>query len=287
MVITGAARMSDFEGGLGRLDNTDFERIASFILSATGIKLTPSKKTMVEGRLYRRVRALGFGTISDYIATVFDHGDCDDEVINLIDAITTNKTDFFREPAHFNFLARTALPDLAEAGHVAKFWSAACSIGAEPYTLAMVLSDFALDTPGWRFSILASDISTEVLASAARAVFPEEMVEPVPVAMRQRYLLRSNNPTNKVVRMAPEIRNLVRFARINLVEDHYPVERDMDVIFCRNLLIYFDRETQETVVRQLSAHLRPGGYLILGHTDSITGMVVPLDPLGHSIFRRT
>ncbi|MDO8607592.1 MAG: CheR family methyltransferase [Phaeospirillum sp.] len=278
--------MSDFDGGLGRLDNADFERVASFILSATGIKLTPSKKTMVEGRLYRRVRALGLGTISAYIASIFDHGDCDDEVVNLIDALTTNKTDFFREPAHFNFITRTALPEFIEAGHAVKFWSAACSIGAEPYTLAMVLSDFALNRPDLRFSILASDISTEVLATAARAVFPEEMVEPVPVVMRQRYLLRSNNPTNKVVRMAPEIRNLVRFARINLVDDRYPVERDMDVIFCRNLLIYFDRETQEAVVRQLSAHLRPGGYLILGHTDSITGMTVPLDPLGHSIFRR-
>lgn len=286
MANTGAALMSDFDGGLGRLDNADFERVASFILSATGIKLTPSKKTMVEGRLYRRVRALGLGTISAYIASIFDHGDCDDEVVNLIDALTTNKTDFFREPAHFNFITRTALPEFIEAGHAVKFWSAACSIGAEPYTLAMVLSDFALNRPDLRFSILASDISTEVLATAARAVFPEEMVEPVPVVMRQRYLLRSNNPTNKVVRMAPEIRNLVRFARINLVDDRYPVERDMDVIFCRNLLIYFDRETQEAVVRQLSAHLRPGGYLILGHTDSITGMTVPLDPLGHSIFRR-
>ncbi|EME69557.1 chemotaxis protein CheR [Paramagnetospirillum caucaseum] len=279
--------MAEFDGGLGRIDNADFERIASFILSATGIKLTAAKKTMVEGRLYRRVRALGLSSISDYIAAVFDCGDCDDEVINLIDAITTNKTDFFREPAHFNFLTRVALPELAGTGHVARFWSAACSIGAEPYTLAMVLSDFACAEPEWRFSILASDISTEVLATAARAVFPEEMVEPVPVSMRQRYLLRSSNPANKLVRMAPEIRSLVRFARINLVEDRYPVERDMDVIFCRNLLIYFDRETQEAVVRQLTSHLRPGGYLILGHTDSITGMVVPLEPLGHSIFRRT
>jgi chemotaxis protein methyltransferase CheR len=286
MTNTGAALMSDFNGGLGRIDNADFERIASFILSATGIKLTSSKKTMVEGRLYRRVRALGLSNISDYVARVFDCDDCDDEVINLIDAITTNKTDFFREPAHFNFLTREALPELSQADRVVKFWSAACSVGAEPYTLAMVLSDFALGAPQLRFSILASDISTEVLSTAARAIYSEEMVEPVPVAMRQRYLLRSSNPAKKVVRMAPEIRNLIRFTRINLIENRYPVERDMDVIFCRNLLIYFDRDTQEMVVRQLSSHLRTGGYLILGHTDSIAGMTAPLDSLGHSIFRR-
>ena len=196
------------------------------------------------------------------------------------------KTDFFREPAHFTFLNRTILPELAQTGREAKLWSAACSIGAEPYTMAMVCNDFALGWPGFHYSILASDISTEVLATAARAVYPEEMIEPVPLPMRQRYVLRATDPSRKVVRMAPETRAPVRFARINLVDDRYAADRDMDVIFCRNLLIYFDRGTQDMVVRQLCGHLRPGGYLILGHTDSISGMAAPVQPCGNSIFRR-
>jgi chemotaxis protein methyltransferase CheR len=286
MAATGTARMMDMDGNPDQLDNADFDRVSSFIMQAVGIKLPRSKKVMVEGRLRRRVSALGLGRLTDYIAAVFDGPGHEDEVTHLIDALTTNKTDFFREPAHFNFINRQVLPELAATGRPAKLWSAACSIGAEPYTLAMVLSDFSRTTPGWSFSILASDISTHVLAKAARAVFPTDMVDPIPLSMRQRYLLRSNDPAKQVVRMTPEIRNLVRFARINLVEDRYPVDRDMDVILCRNLLIYFDKDTQETVVRQLCSHLKIGGYLILGHTDSIAGMALPLEWLGNSVFRR-
>jgi chemotaxis protein methyltransferase CheR len=270
----------------GVIDGSDFEQLAAFILSATGIQLPPAKKTMVEGRLRRRVRALGLASLSDYCRLVFEAEDSNDEAVHLIDAITTNKTDFFREPAHFDFLARTALPEVAADGRPAKLWSAACSIGAEPYTLAMVLSDFALSHPAFHFSILASDISTAVLAKAARAVFPEEMIEPVPMHMRRRYLLRSNDPAKSTVRMTSEIRRLVRFSRINLVEDKYPVDRDLDVIFCRNILIYFDKETQRAVLLQLCSHIRPGGYLILGHTDSLAGMSLPVEWLGNSIFRR-
>lgn len=278
--------MSDSARKPDRLSNADFQRVASFIMSATGIKLPPVKKTLVEGRLSRRARRLGISSLAEYVATVFDGGDADDESIHMIDALTTNKTDFFREPSHFHFLVNKVLPELAAKRRVAKFWSAACSIGAEPYTLAMVLSDFAEDAPGWRFSILASDISTKALAKAARAVFPEEMVEPVPLPMRQNYLLRSRDASKAEVRMTPRIRALVRFARVNLVEECYPVDSDMDVIFCRNILIYFDKPTQETVLLRLSSYLKPGGYLILGHTDSIMGMSLPLEALGQSIYRR-
>jgi len=279
--------MPNVDHGIDQLEMADFQRVASFIMSATGIQLPPAKKTMIEGRLRKRARALGLDNVAEYCRVVFDAGGFDAEAINLIDAVTTNKTDFFREPAHFRFLAETALPELAAAGRPGKIWSAACSIGAEPYTIAMVASDFAQGFPDWGFSILASDISTEVLAKAAKGVFQQEMIEPVPLAMRQRYLLRSRDPAKAVVRMAPEIRDLVRFTRINLIDEHYRVDRDMDVIFCRNLLIYFDQPTRETVVRRLCACLRPGGYLILGLTDSTAGMPMPLERLGLSIFRRT
>ncbi len=271
---------------MSNLDDHVFDRVTSFIWSASGIRLTRAKKIMVEGRLQRRARALGLHNINEYCRLVFDTRDFEDEAVNLIDAMTTNKTDFFREQEHFDFLIKTAVPELAMAGRPAKLWSAACSIGAEPYSLAMVLNDFIRDRLGWSFSILASDISTDALAKAVRAVFPLDMIDPVPKDMRQRYLLRHNDLSKPVFRIGPEVRALVRFARINLINDHYPVDRDMDVILCRNLLIYFDKQTQKKVVDRLCSHLRPGGYLILGHTDSLAGMTVPLDWLGNSIFRR-
>ena len=279
--------MADIESGGDQLDHRSFDRMVALVRSSTGINLSQSKKTMLEGRLRRRAAALGLKSLRDYCKAVFEDDKFKGEVINLIDAVTTNKTDFFREPAHFKFLSETALPELAKRDRPTKFWSAACSNGAEPYTLAMVLSDFALTAPGWRFSILASDISTDVLAKARRGVFPEEMVDPVPLPMRQRYLLRHNEPSIRLVRMAPEIRRLVHFARINLIEERYGADSDMDVIFCRNLLIYFDRTTQEAVIRRLCSYLRVGGCLILGHTDSISGMSLPLEWVGNSILRRT
>lgn len=274
------------EAGMERLSQADFARVSQFVTSATGIKLPPAKKIMVEGRLRRRMRALGLDSLHEYCRVVFETSAFEDEAIRLIDALTTNKTDFFRERKHFTFLARSVLPELAERGRLIKVWSAACSVGAEPYTLAMVMSDFAADHPGFRYFILASDISTEVLATAARAIYPSDMIEPVPVPLRERYVLRSIDPARGLVRMAPEIRAQVRFMRINLMENRYPVDPDLDVIFCRNLLIYFDKPTQEQVVRRLCQYLRPGGYLMLGHSDSINGFVVPLANLGHSIFRR-
>lgn len=274
------------EGHLERLTHADFMRVAQFVTSATGIKLPPSKKIMVEGRLRRRMRALGLVSLHEYCRNVFDDGVFEDEAIKLIDAVTTNKTDFFRERAHFNFLAKSVLPELAQHGREAKVWSAACSIGAEPYTLAMVMSEFAATHPGFRYSILASDISTEVLSTAARAIYSEDMIEPVPMALRERYVLRSVDPAKRLVRMAPALRAQVRFLRINLMDEEYPVDRNLDVVFCRNLLIYFDKPTQEMVVQRLCQNLRPGGYLMLGHSDSITGFACPLVALGHSIFRR-
>ena len=282
----GTSPMPQWDDLYDTLNQAEFQRIADFIQSATRICLTPGKKTMVEGRLRRRARTCGIPHVSDYVAMAFDKDPGGQEMVSLIDAITTNKTDFFREPAHFNFLTREILPELAESGRCARFWSAACSIGAEPYTLAMVAEEYRRDDPRLTFTILASDISSEVLASAERAVYSEDMIEPVPAALRERYLLRAKDPQRKLVRIKKELRSLVRFARINLMNNSYPLAPDLDVVFCRNVLIYFDRETQAQVVRRLCGQLRKGGYLMLGHTDSVSGMDLPVRSCGNSIFRR-
>ena len=213
------------------------------------------------------------------------------EAVHLIDAVTTNKTDFFREPEHFRILVQKVLPTLLADRHAGgqaqvKLWSAACSTGAEAYTLAMVLADWREQRRGLRFSILGTDLSTEVLNVAQRAVYPEAMVAVVPPEVRHRYLLRSRDRGRQLVRIVPELRAWAKFARLNLMDPDYPVDRDFDVIFCRNVLIYFDKPTQHAVLQRLCQHLRPGGFLFLGHSESLAGMDLPLRSVANTVLRR-
>ena len=150
----------------------------------------------------------------------------------------------------------------------------------------MVLADLALQMPGLRFSITATDLSTDVLATAVAGIYPEVMVKPVPAEVRRRYVLRSKIRARAQVRIAPELRAMMQFARVNLMETPYQVEKDMDVIFCRNLLIYFDKETQEAVLQRLCDHLHIGGYLFLGHSETISGLRLPVQTVGPTVFRR-
>ncbi len=276
--------------GLDRLRKHDFDRLAAFIENYSGIKMPPSKITMVEGRLRRRVRTTGAASLSDYCRRLFEGGDLEAESVYLIDAVTTNKTEFFREPEHFDYLTATALPTLLEerrsASNALKLWSAACSTGAEPYTLAMVLADFRQTHSISRVSILATDLCTAVLQTGTQAIYPEAAVQAVPVELRHRYLLRSRDRTRELVRIVPGLRSWVQFARFNLMAEDYGVDRDFDVIFCRNVLIYFDKPTQQAVLQRLCRHLRPGGYLFLGHSESVAGLTLPLSVVGHTVFRR-
>ena len=266
-----------------------FAALAHFVEREVGIRLPPTKRLMVEGRLRKRARALGLGTLDAYAEHVLDQGFEDGEVVHLVDCVTTNKTDFFREPAHFDFLCDTAVPALVgrRGDRLLKVWSAASSIGAEAYTIAMLLQDMVAAGGRFRFSILGTDVSTEVIAEARAAIYPAALVEPVPPALRQRYLMASSAPGDARVRVVPELRRLVQFHRLNLMEPAYPFDRDVDVILCRNVLIYFDRATQAAVVARLAGHLRPGGFLILGHSESMAGGGVPgLTPLLPTIFQR-
>lgn len=269
------------------LGDRDFDRLSALINRVAGIKMPRNKVLMLEGRLRRRVRAKGLATIAQYCNWLFTGTNLDGEIVYLINAVTTNKTDFFREPRHFDFLVNSVLPDLAAKGRASiRAWSAACSTGAEPYTMAMLLDAFARDSQGPDFGILATDLDTEVLEIARRGVFAGEMVKPVPPVLRQRYVLQALGAGRTEVRMAPSLRSAIGFARLNLMDERYPVGEPMDLIFCRNVLIYFDRPTQERVVRRLVSCLRPGGYLFLGHSESITGIDLPLVPVANTVFRR-
>jgi chemotaxis protein methyltransferase CheR len=271
------------------LSTRDFARLARLVYEQTGIRLGQEKRTMLEARLRRRLRDLNLDSCSQYCAYLFDPGRPAEEMVRFIDVVTTNKTDFFREPQHFDFLARVALPRrTAVTGNdrPLQIWSAGCSSGEEPYTLAMVLSEYAEAHAGFRFSILATDISTTVLDRAQSAIYTSDTLEPVPAGLRRKYLLRSRDRESDRVRIAPEIRTAISFRRLNLMDADYAIQPPADVIFCRNVMIYFDRPTQEKVLNRLARCLLPDGFLFVGHSESLHDLKVPLQPVAPAVYQR-
>lgn len=258
-------------GSRDKLTERQFRSLVDLIQGQVGIRLPPMKRVMVEARLRRRVKALDLPDLASYGEQMLEGRLTSDELVHLIDCVTTNKTDFFREPVHFDamrdVIVPTALASLPRGGQL-KVWSSACSTGAEPYTIAMVLDDMASRAP-FRFQILGTDISTQVLAQARRAIYPAEMAQAVPPALRKRYVMKARDPAAGDVRIVPELRRMVAFGRMNLMDDQYPVDRDMDIIFCRNVLIYFDKQTQRRVLDKLISHLKPGGHILIGHSESM------------------
>jgi len=258
------------------LSRRNFERLAKYINSYSGIQMPPTKLTMLEGRLRRRVRATGHANIEQYCTYLFDQGGIDDESIHLIDAVTTNKTDFFREPQHFEFLTSIVLPAFLEQGRRSlRVWSAASSIGAEPYTLAMLLEE-CRETTGLEYGILATDLSTDVLAATHKGIYDAEMLAPVPPRLKQKYVLPARDPRSNKVRIHPTLRSRIACGRLNLMSEKYPVGNDMDIVFCRNVLIYFDKQTQAQVLHRLCESLAPGGYLFVGHSETVSSFKLPL-----------
>lgn len=266
----------------------EYKRFSDFIHSECGIKLPPSKKTMVEARLQKRLRSLEMAEFREYCDYVFSSKGLDEELIHLIDVITTNTTEFFREPRHFEILNKIVLPKWAaehQNGRALRFWSAGCSTGEEPYTLAMVFSEFAARNSGFRFSILATDISTNVLQRAAQGIYSEDKSSGINYELKKKYLMRSKDRSRKEVRFAPEIRRCIKFSRLNFMHD-FKFKDSMDIIFCRNVLIYFERDTQEQLIRKFCNNLIKGGHLFIGHSESLTGMDLPLSQLAPTVYTR-
>ena len=267
----------------------DYVRLCDLIYAQAGIHLGAEKRTMLEARIRRRLKVLNLDTYRQYCDYLFGRQGLKDEILHLIDVVTTNKTDFFREPKHFDFLIATALPNLSannRAGRPLLIWSAGCSSGEEPYTLAMVLSEYRQAHPGFCFRILATDISTIVLAKADRGVYSSDVVTPVPADLKRKYLLRSRDPISGQVRVASELRRLIEFRRLNFMDSDYGLAERADVIFCRNVIIYFDRPTQERILGKLARHLVPNGYLFVGHSEALHDMDLPLAPVAPALYRR-
>ncbi|MCI6662993.1 MAG: protein-glutamate O-methyltransferase [Treponema sp.] len=273
------------------LSETEFRKIASYIEKNVGIKMPPEKRLMMQSRLTSRLKALQLDSFKQYIDYVFSGKDTDNhEIIMMIDAMTTNLTEFFREPQHFDFMRNVALPEYAAQGRgKIKLWSAGCSTGQEPYTLSMVMSEFIRQNPTSSirdYSVLATDISTKVLDKAASAIYPMDAVRGIPTEIMHQYFLKGKNPSNPSVRLKQEIRNRVNFMRLNFMDDDYGFRDTLQIIFCRNVLIYFDKTNQERVINQFLRYLEPGGYLFLGHSETIFGMTLPFRTVAPTVFQR-
>ena len=272
------------------LSKADFDRLRTLIYHEAGINLSSDKKAMMEIRIKRRLHSLDISSFGEYCDHVFSHQGKENELVHLVDVITTNKTDFFREAGHFDYLVAKALPELAARNGAARtslVWSAGCSTGEEPYTLAMVLSEYAQTHPGFRFSLLATDISTAVLAKAAMGVFKAEVVKPVPKDLRRKYFMRSRDPESELLRVVPELRALIEFRRLNFMDADFGLADAPEIIFCRNVIIYFDRPTQIRLLEKLTRQLAPGGYFFAGHSESLQGMDLPLVPVAPAVYRKS
>lgn len=272
------------------ISNADFARLRSLIYEQSGISLNGDKKTMLELRVKRRLRSLQLDSFGEYCDYLFGAHGLKEEIVHLLDAVSTNKTDFFREPEHFEFLAQKAIPELMarnENGRPLLIWSAGCSTGEEPYTLAIVLSECIAAHAGLRFRVLATDLSTTVLTKASRGVFSREVVRPVPPDLQRKYFLRSRNRESNLLRVVPELRKLVEFRRLNFMDADFGLSQKADVIFCRNVLIYFDRATQEKIMQKLAHQLVPAGYAFVGHSETLHDMDLPLVPVAPALYRKT
>ncbi len=268
-----------------------FDKLSHFIFTQYGIKMPKAKKIMLQSRLQRRLRELNMNSYDEYCDFVFSKEGEAMEVIHMIDVVTTNKTEFFREPAHFDFLREIVLPEFIQKSRkndTLKIWSAGCSSGEEPYTLAMVISEFQEKEKKFDYHITGTDVSSRILAGAVDAVYKEERVANIPMDLKKKYLLRSKDRSKPTVRIVPELRKKTSYKRLNFIEEQYNEINDtFDIIFCRNVLIYFERPTQEKVINRLCTKLKKGGYFFLGHSESITGLDVPLVQLKPTVFMKT
>lgn len=262
------------------INDREYAQIQAFIFDAVGIALGPSKKHLVTGRLEKRLRHHHCGSYSDYLRLLSDPREAA-EAQQAIDLLTTNETYFFREPKHFDLLA-TEAREARQEGRALRVWSAACSSGEEPYSIAMVLDD---TQPGQRWEVVASDISSRVLQRARIGHYPDSRTTHIPPAYLSRYCLRGTGTQSGTLLIQRELRDRVQFMQINL-DRTLPRIGVFDVVFLRNVMIYFNLETKRRVVQRLLPVLRPGGLLLIGHSESLHDISAELVPVRPSVYRR-
>jgi chemotaxis protein methyltransferase CheR len=274
-----------------RMSDKEFKRFSEFIHKRFGINLPPVKKTMLTSRLLKRLRSLNIQRFSDYYDYLMSSKGQKNEVIHMIDVVSTNKTEFFRESGHFDFLKNVALPGIVSekkkwSMKKVNVWSAGCSSGEEAYTLALVIAEFLESYPGITFSIFASDISQQMLIAAERAIYSHEAVKNIPLRYVHKYFMRGARSQTGFYRIAPKLRNCVRVKYFNLMESFSSIPTKMDFIFCRNVMIYFNRDTRESLVNNFYHQLKDGGYLFIGNSETLNGLDTNFRQAGPTIYRK-
>lgn len=266
------------------LSTNEFQLFQTLVYQQVGISLSENKQSLIVSRLSKRVRDLELPSYQAYYDFVVGGTD-PDELTKLLDMISTNKTDFFREPGHFDFLREKIIPTLANEQAI-RIWCSASSTGEEPYTIAMTLWDAISQPAQWDCQILASDISTRVLEKAAKGIYEDERVQSLPSDLVRRHFLRGKGEQQGFLKIKLPLLNMVSFRRINLMDEAFPIRNPLDVIFCRNVMIYFDRPTQAKLMTKFYRYLKPGGYLFIGHSESLQWIEHPFAYVAPTIYQK-
>ncbi|HYK39022.1 MAG TPA: protein-glutamate O-methyltransferase CheR [Candidatus Eremiobacteraceae bacterium] len=282
--------MLELPTAIPELTKEEFRFFQELVLNESGIHLGAKNRAMLISRLWKRLRALDLSSFSAYYRLVKKDSA---EMVHMLDCICTNETHFFREPNAFDCLRERVFPEWITAanegkrGRTIRAWSAACSTGDEPYSLAMTLLTHFPEETGWKIEVLGTDLSTKVLARASAGIWSADKISTVPAEYQRRFFLKGFGPDKGKYKAADELRRVVRFQRMNLNQANYEIFGPFDLIFCRNVIIYFQWETKLRVINQLGSHLAPHGYLFLGHAESVHGVSEKLESVMPKVFRST
>lgn len=287
--------MDDNFSSFSQITDEEFKFIKDLMYKETGIFLADHKKIMVQSRLNSRARMHKMQNVSEYIRGLqADRKFFQSELTELINRITTNKTDFFRENHHFEFLKETFFPSVEEKALKSgkkqlRIWSSACSTGEEPYTIAVTCAEYFMHKPGWDIKIYASDIDTNVVQTAQEGIYKADRLEPVSEALKKRYFLKVKDLSGRnqdTYQVKPEIKSMIEFHKVNLLETPYPIREKMDCIFCRNVIIYFDKPTQKKIFENFEHVLKDRGLLVIGHSETLFGISEAYKFLGHTVYQK-
>lgn len=267
--------------GISTLTSREFEQIRRLAKQKFGLDLRQGKESLVAARLGKKIRQSSFRSFEQYYRHVV-HDETGEALAAMIDALTTNYTSFLREPAHFEFLSKTILPELRSRDRI-EIWCAACATGEEPYSIAFSVLDQLKG--GQTVRIVASDISRKALDTARAGVYAADRLEGLPPGWLRKFFLKGERKWEGWYRVKPEVVRLIEFRRVNLIEP-FPANWRFPVIFCRNVMIYFDREVEQELVNRLAGCLEPGGYLLIGHAESLTGIRQPLEYVRPAVYRK-
>lgn len=270
------------------LGDNEFALLRDIVFKESGINLADRKKAMMQSRLIKRLRLLKLNSYEKYCEYLINN--YEDEIINFINCITTNKTDFFREPRHFEFIKNKAMPELEKKKRSIRIWSAGCSTGEEPYSIAITIAEYlrnkGVSAISDNIKILATDIDTNVLKTGIAGIYKEESLENIDPQIAGRYFLIQKNESGRQIVVRDSIKNTVRFKRLNLLDDVFPMKGKFDFIFCRNVIIYFDKKTRDELIRKFYDYLEDDGYFFAGHSENLSNISNKYRLIGNTIYRK-